>query len=83
MRLLTYTAGFGGGKAARGSRHFFLYIAILAFAAGPQYRERKFTTPNGAAGPFLPGALLGAFPTARFRTILDIYLGLHAAIRLV
>ena len=51
-------------------------MAILAFAPGLQYRERKFTTPDGAAGPFLPGALLGAFPTARFRTILDIYLGL-------
>ena len=51
-------------------------MAILAFAPGLQYRERKFTTPNGAAGPFLPGALLGAFPTARFRTILDIRGGL-------
>ena len=76
MRLLTYTASCVGRKATRGSRQFFSYMAILAFAPGLQYRERKFTTPNGAAGPFLPGALPGAFPTARFRTILDIYLGL-------
>ena len=71
MRLLTYTASCVGRKATRGSRQFFSYMAILAFAPGLQYRERKFTTPDGAAGPFLPGALLGAFPTARFRTILD------------
>ena len=51
-------------------------MAILAFAPGLRYRERKFTTPDGAAGPFLPGALLGVFPTARFRTILDIRGGL-------
>ena len=57
MRLLAYTASFGGGKAARGSRHFFLYIAILAFAAGPQYRERKLPTLDATVGPFLPGAL--------------------------
>ena len=57
MRLLTYIAGFGGGKATRGSRQFLLCMGVLAFAAGLQYREREFSIPNAAAGPFLPGAL--------------------------
>ena len=70
MRLLAYTAGFGGGKAARGSRHFFGYIVILAFEAGPQYRERAPPTPNAAAGPFLPGALkIGRWPHGVGQTV--------------
>ena len=33
-------------------------LPTLAFAAGLQYRERRFPTPDATAGPFLPGALL-------------------------
>ena len=48
---------FWGWKRDARFTAFFLCMGVLAFAAGLQYRERKFPIPNAAAGPFLPGAL--------------------------